>query len=363
MKKLYQSERWKEYSLRASQKQLRRDQRKKLKRKKRIRQKARKENDFGVRPAAYLTKKRHGRIEIPAPSNFSLITNTDETIAFFTEIDDCINHHRNIFFDLSGVKEITSDAILYLLSRIDYKRTHFHGFQLSGNEPTDECCKQIFQTSGFYNYVYAVHPSLKKADPNVFSIKSDRLADGSKAKEVCEFTRKCLGLSDTKDIYVNIIECMGNTKNHAYKLTDIYKKWWLMASYHPELNKLRYTFVDNGDGIPATIRKKWHERVQQLTSVLLGDSVGRLKDSILIESALKGEFRRTQTGLPHRGKGLPKMYKTAKNKKLDNLIIISKRGYVNCSTDTMEELRGRFHGTLLSWEFSQTPTDLISKGV
>lgn len=359
MKKLYHTEDWKRHSRKKSLKALRKKQKEKKLRKKRKNKKE--QSTISHTHIPKITRKRD-RTEITSPSNFSLINNIEETIGFFNMLDHCITEGKDIFINLEDVKELTSDAIMYTLSRIDYNRSRNPQSKVGiyGNKPKDEKCNRVFETSGFYNFVYSSHREKIQTDPNVYSIRSDARVFSPYAKEICDFTKKCFvnyGLINTKAIYPIIIECMANTNNHAYKTNSYYRKWWLMASFLQSDNKVHFTFIDNGFSIPSTIRMKWREHVQKLkekifTSIMPDSQIkNRLQDSFLIESALKGEFR-TRTKVEHRGKGLPKIYETAQNQKIDNLKIISKRGSisVNNSSIVAKEIEGIFYGTLLSWD-------------
>lgn len=344
MRKLFQSERWKRYVLKKSRKSLRR------------RQKRKKAHINRVASQSKITypniKKKKGKLEILAPSNFSLINNTEETLEFFNAVDCSVKQHKNIFFDLSQIKELTTDAIIYILSYLDFARHSHYNYSVLGNSPVDEKCNWVFKESGFYDYVYSKNPVKIKNDPNVYSIQSNNLVMANKAAEVKNFAKKRLNNSNQRDarsIYKNLIECMANTRNHAYLTNSLYTKWWLMASYNDEQKKVHFTFVDNGQGIPTTVKKRGMEIVREKFG---NTPIIKLRDSELINSALKGEFR-SKTGYRYRGKGLPRIHEeaTTTEGKIKNLIIISKKGYINCTTGVIKELNKKFYGTLLSWDF------------
>lgn len=116
-----------------------------------------------------------------------------------------------------------------------------------------------------------------------------------------------------------------------------------MASFDEKSNRVHFTFLDNGFGIPLTIRRRFGEKIRRL----LGAEV---RDGDLIKSALKGEFR-TRTRAVYRGKGLPQIFQTAQSKKIENLILLSKKGYVDCCPMLeTKELNVSLYGTLLSWD-------------
>jgi hypothetical protein len=217
----------------------------------------------------------------------------------------------------------------------------------------DDKCNKIFANSGFYKYVYSKKRGPLHADPDTLSIESGSLVVPGKAADTKEFTKRSLmkdESKDTKSIYTTLIECMGNTRQHAYKKGSGYAKWWLMASYDKESVRVHFTFLDNGYGIPSTIRMRFGEKIRSV----FGKIVGEVPDSGLILSALNGEFR-TRTGIAYRGKGLPSIFETARNKKIDNLIVISKKGYVGWKKSEKGELESielkfPLFGTLLSWD-------------
>jgi hypothetical protein len=121
-----------------------------------------------------------------------------------------------------------------------------------------------------------------------------------------------------------------------------------MAAHREHLKPLHFTFLDNGLTIPATIRRNLGEYLADIAGVLL--PVVQTQDHRLIESALKGDFR-TKTGVVYRGKGLPKIYEYSNNRNIENLVVISRNGYVGVANGIVKDLNEKFYGTLLSWDF------------
>jgi len=343
MKKVYQKAKWKNYSQKVSIRALKK-KRKDQKRKKQENKKSRVVHHYKH------VKRKKDRVKIKAPSSFSIIYNTEEMLQFFAETKEHVSKKRQINFDMSGIKQMTADGILYMLSLFDYWDKCYGFVNVSGNFPVDESCKRLLIDSGFFKHVKSLIP-FNQSNPDIFSIKSDALADGSIAQKVIDFTYKHLESEknkESKSIYAMLIECMCNTKQHAYLKENPLPRWWLIALYDKNFHKVSFAFVDNGSGIPGTVRRKFGERIKQLIDNMLG--TGRVEDSTLIQSALNGEFRtRTQKG--YRGNGLPKILSYSKNGVIDNLIIISNKGYVNCSTSEYKEMAEKFNGTLLSWDF------------
>ena len=52
-----------------------------------------------------------------APTNFSIINNTNEVVSYFNQVNAAINaenFHGILVFELEGVKNITADAVMYM---------------------------------------------------------------------------------------------------------------------------------------------------------------------------------------------------------------------------------------------------------
>jgi len=100
--------------------------------------------------------------------------------------------------------------------------------------------------------------------------------------------------------------------------------------------------MDIGEGIPATVRKNFAEKIDFLK--IKGE------DKYVI-SALNGEFR-TSTSKKYRGKGLPKIRKFCSEDKIQNMRIITNRADISVGQDSYEsaELNIPLQGTLYYWQ-------------
>ncbi|MBN1907108.1 MAG: hypothetical protein JW927_18660 [Deltaproteobacteria bacterium] len=346
MKKIFQSEKWKKYSELRTRSELKRRRKKKI-----FFKKYYSSEHFSFKPKeiSYTeqTKKRIKKT-IKAPTDFSIVNNTDEMLPFFKEYFVGIKEGKRIFFDMTSITSMTEDAILYMLSRFHYSKMKYgHNF-VSGNVPNNIDCRRLLQESGFYKHVF-YNGNMSPPSGKIFAIETKHLVHGETAKEVMDFARNRLKSKNiTKASYPIMIECMANTLNHAFTTKasgSTLSKWWLIAMHSEETKTIHFTFLDNGLGIPNTIRKR-------LSEILVGIFI-ELDDSALIVSALKGEFR-TQTNFKWRGKGLPNILKYVRNNEIKNLKIISNHGYVLCNGEEIKsiKLENRFYGTLLSWDIS-----------
>jgi len=289
------------------------------------------------------------RVEIAVPNNFSIINNTEEVLTFFHDINTYVKNGRKIRLVMKDIQAMTADAILYMLSQLHFHKHNSRNYNISGDCPNDPVAQSLFVNSGFYQYVKSQLPKGLPRDHNVLTIKTGDNVDPVTAGTVVQFARGKISSIDkkkSKSIYSTMIECMANTKEHAYWKQN--GKWWLMAHYAQKSNRVHFSFLDNGLTIPNTIRKNLKDYVLNIAGKVL--PITSTGDTSLIASALRGEFR-SKTGYLYRGKGLPKIFQHSNTGKIDNLIVVSRNGIVNASNVQSGDMRNMFHGTLLCWDF------------
>jgi hypothetical protein len=325
MKLISHTSKWKRHSSATSRKHLRR-----IRRKRGIQAKP-------IYPKVFQT--------IIVPVVFSIMKNPDNLLRFYKEIEKISKNGTGINFDMSNVKIITLDAILYTLSLFNYLKAKGVYYFVQGNNPIDEECNKLFQSSGFYKFItFGIQT---KINENIFSIESGDKVDPNLAKKIIDFSRNKLHMEPNKPmngVYISLIESMGNTKQHAYLDNNILPRWWVAAFYDDTKKVINYVFLDNGQGIPTTIRKNFPEKIKRFAKI-------KNIDSMLIKSALEGEFR-TRTNLENRGKGLPQIYGFITENQIFDLQIISNRGIINTNELYNKiNLIDTFRGTLLSWNY------------
>jgi anti-sigma regulatory factor (Ser/Thr protein kinase) len=324
MKKIYQSARFRRFnkrrSLRAEKKR-----RKKNKRRKKI-----------VSGNPSVKHIEHKVKTIIAPEIFSIINNREKFMGFLRQFDSQAWGGKPVYIDLSNIRSITPDALLCIIAYLTRYETLVVPPDIKGNSPYDLYCNQIFRESGFFKYVSS---NFKHQDTvNVLSIRNGNIIDPEEAAAVVRFVRDKLNITErsiTRAVYATIMEAMNNVREHAYT-GKRNQGWWLMALPEKDTDIIHFSFVDNGRGIPVTLRKKITEHVIS-------------KDCALIRSAVMEN--RSETGIYYRGNGLPKLKKLVDNKMIKNLHIISRRGYYYIDENMVYTLPYRYYGTIIFWDF------------
>lgn len=309
----------------------------------------------------------YSKYSLAAPKNFSIIENPQETIKYFNDIIEFIGNVKNfvkIRYNLSKVNNITIDAVIYMIAislniNSDYKP------RFNVLIPDDPVLKGFILSSGIADFFNAGEIEIDE-NSDYFSIKMGNNTDVELAQNICDFTNSNLNLDfrDTKFLYDMLIEMMTNTGQHAYTKGDKIQTQWLIFAECIE-DRIRYTFIDTGLGIPQTMSKymiainKGDIEKDDFIKNLLDEFTNESNDAFLLVTGLKGGGFRTRTDKSYRGKGLPEIYNHYKEQnKTSNLKIIS--GACLCEFDEQSreipiitKLNEKFLGTLFYWEINK----------
>lgn len=296
----------------------------------------------------YNEKRKH--FEFHAPDIFSFAQNPDETNSFFTKIISFItrreNFGRSLFIDISKIEKLTIDALMYLLAIVNNLNTNFQNkYSFSGNAPNKPEVRKMFSESGFYHFVkYQGTDPITRNKDNL-QIVSGEKSETQIAKKMSDFVCAKAGVTklESNFIYIMMIELMSNTFKHAYSngQSILFPRWYSFAEYDGD-HTISFTFMDTGEGIPATVRKNFAEKLDFL----------KIKgDSRYVMSALDGEFR-TATGQTFRGKGLPRIRKFCRENKIQNLRIITNAADVSVHEKSYSSgiINNPLCGTLYYWQ-------------
>lgn len=352
MKKFWQTIKYKRFNKKHAERQHRR--RLRSKERKKLKRRLEHEKNWSLKTVyAQVHEDRHTHeLVMNVPENFSIIENAEQMLLFFEDFKKYVIKRKRIFFDMSKVNRLTGDAIIYMLSMFDRNEKLYGKFHIRGNVPENGFCRNLLFDSGFFNYVY-IKTTIPKSSEDIVQIEKDSIVKGKLAKQIIDFTKNKLNIERakvTKSLYDILIECMVNTNNHAFGKKEMHPFWYLMAVYDKENKEVFYTFLDAGQGIPKTIRKKYLEKVFEFIKTASLSTIDLVTDKDLIISALEGVLKRSRiVKKGHRGKGLPRIYEHFKNKQIEDLVIISKKGYVDLNGKSTL-LSKDFAGTMLSWK-------------
>ena len=294
------------------------------------------------------SRKKHYTL-LTLPEYFSLTGNTEITMNFIINLYkkiDKAGRGSHIFIDSHNVKIVTVEALIYLIASIQNNHTcSAKKIICTGNYPKDKEAKKIYLNSGFNDYVRSRIKSLPHSNEKM-EIKSGSNTVPEIAQQCCIFTHN--KQAQTKNLYTTIIELMSNTFHHAYNGNYWTEKklWYIYAER--EDDRIRFIFVDTGDGIAKTVRKNFAEKIK----LLFGDITGlTINDAQLIQSAFNGDFR-TATKQENRGNGLVTIKECMSNPPFENFEVISGHGRYSIAGKATN-YSNKIYGTLFTFELRQ----------
>ncbi len=300
------------------------------------------------------------------PEVFSIIKNPEETIKFLNDIIEQVekirkssrkiinNNIKTFALKMDYTKEITGDALMYLLTIIKNTRgKKILPINWWGNFPKEEKMKQFLQNSGYLKYMQTSKENLVKTNEHI-QIQFGHGYEYQEENNVIDIRQKiidftCQKLNKNKTqvnfLMTMLTEMITNIQDHAYDKENLFEHSWYIFVENKE-DKIAYTFMDNGLGIPTTITKKGYEKF-----------LGKLdldKEYRYIEAAISGLEKRSQTGLVERGNGLPSIYEQYTSKKVSTMAIISNRAYY--IGEKGKDLENNLNGTIFYWEVEKEET-------
>jgi len=315
-KKLYTTEKWKDYLTRRQR-----------------RQDAKLRTDHRILPASY-----RRFVTVVAPSDFSIVHNPEQSIAFLHTIS-AYSKKAHINLNLGGITNITTDAIAALLATIQASE----GAKTRGNHPADDNARDILLQSGFFDHV---HPTvqLPPCSQGKISQRKSDIVEPMTARDLIHFGMKAIYGDDKQrsfPAYRVLIESMANTRNHAASDQQQRQKWWATVYADTGRKTVCFSFLDAGVGIFRSVQIKGFRRMAR--DLRIKDDTG------ILEDILKGKVG-SRTDLTYRGKGLPAIYAHEQAKRIKSLVIVANDVHANVSKDEYTLLDNAFSGTLIYFE-------------
>ena len=366
MKKVYQQERYKGYSERKARRALERKQKRKGKS-----GSGRKETGANAELQARLLERKPAspaltarqkkrqltsqrRRTLRAPEVFSLSENGPEVLDYFSRMQTHVKSRHRLTLDLSGISTLGPDALLYMVGLLDHCRLLKRPYDIRGNIPMHDTCKDMFLQSGFLDYVKSNIPR-PPSGGHILKIEKHKEVKGDLAGRIVDFCLRHLHQSQdstSRNNFRAIIELMNNTREHASNPSENELRWYLMGVNNRRDDCIDLVFLDNGQGIPRTISRYVKEKILNVAPSFMGVAP---REHALVLSALRGEFR-TRTKERSRGKGLPAIHDIMTQGAIKDLLIISHKAYLNLGRDECHDIDVPFNGTLFSWKIPKRQT-------
>lgn len=288
-----------------------------------------------------------GHKHIVAPTIFSLIDNTDNSLYFIEKIEDCFKKRQKVWIDLKKVEIIAHGAIIVLLSILVKFKANKIGF--IGQSPENSKANNALEKSGFLEYLFD-KKKIKEKDDYTFGNEIYTHANKTvTSKLITQLInkisnyiwgeeRQCSGLKRV------LVELMQNTNNHASIEKEGEYHWWINIDTIAK-DKVCFTFIDYGVGIIESLKSKKPDQTFHGVWSKINDSLGLTKNEDIIKKLLKGEIHNIMKY--NRGKGLPSVFKECQKNSISNLKIITNDVMADCSNNKYTKLKNKLSGTFL----------------
>ena len=283
--------------------------------------------------------------------------NFDEVAKLLGDVRSHGTRDRNerIYIDFGPIEKLTPSGALVLAAELDrWNYVRRGGRKLT---PVDVGMwlgdvRSLLRGMGFFD-LFNVPRDVSGADepPVVRYVKfrSGSAVDG----EAVEQLRKLdlnphVSVPNRRLLFAAVTEAMTNVKQHAYpdqRGAQAPKYWWMSAAYDTQSGEVAILIYDQGEGIPATLPRRFSERLRQTLPP------GWTKDhALLIEAA--HDLSRTGSLRENRGLGLGQNIRRYIEKLDGNGIyrVISGKGeYTVKSGLGASSSRRSLGGTLIEW--------------
>ena len=325
-KKLYSTNKWKNYLRHRQEDELRKRQRHRVKKR--------------ALQAERIKRRKHEGpkfVTVTATNVFSLVRNPEEVTAFLRQVK-FLGEKSNLAFDLSGITAMTSDAVAALVATI----RGMPETRVRGNVPNDFAATEMLMQSGFFDYARSVNP-LPPCTRGRILQKQSKKVEPTVARDLIHIgTEANYGAPRHHfSTYRVLIESMSNTHNHAGKQHAGTKTWWATVYADKLTGRVCYTFLDVGVGIFRSIKIGAMRHLYRLAGVT--------SNTRILRDILEGKVE-SSTGVAYRGKGIPAIYRLFQEGRILSLVIIANDVYANLTTGDFRVLPTEFAGTLLYWE-------------
>jgi len=274
-----------------------------------------------------------------------------------------IKRRRGLVLDFTPIQSISTDSALLLVSEMDrWRRATFQRRLRAINvDKWHPSVRTTLRDLGFFELLrlpnWLVGGNAEAPDGSkILKFRAGTGYGGKLAREVRIALEQIAGPIQTANfLHDGITEAMLNARHHAYPgdfrpEIPVIPEFWVTGAWHPAKRLLRIMVLDQGVGIPESIRQgtdPFHVKVM----VWVAQKANLRNDADIIEGAMRTS--RTSTGLAGRGHGFDNMAEFINNSADGRLRILSDRGevvYEHGGTINTRLLPVSLGGTLIEWE-------------
>jgi hypothetical protein len=285
---------------------------------------------------------------ISAPKEFALTGADcrDELIAFLKRVEYHLGNGCYVELNFDNTDSLMPCGTLWATAKLEKLVEGYPG-KLSCTYPVNDVVEQLFQHIGLLSKLGIPN---RRQEINADNVKHWQYVKGGSADDVKKFKELLHSISLKEEIRTGLFESMSeavtNSIHHAYPGIEL-KEWRMFAQLRD--GKLTVAICDQGVGIPNSLKNK-PELKEWIKSRI--NRVKRKHDTFLIKLAI--ESSRSQTRLPHRGKGLKDMLEFVKNGTVGGFLVLSAKGAFSYNAVTTghakRDYKTSIDGTIIEWQ-------------
>jgi hypothetical protein len=292
---------------------------------------------------------------ITAPEYCSLIDTPELSILFFNKVTAAYQGQNDVEYDLSKIASITESFAAVMTAHIkDWNISQGRASTII--QPQDDFCKKKLKRLGIQKKVPDSSENIFDSDINAPQKITNLKVANQVAKAVVDTSTALIygQKRKIKELYAILIELMANTNNHADSVSREVYPWWLWIFHDPELDVVKFVFLDLGVGIFESLPVKQHILQNPIPFDPTNKVINRrgVELSLIFQNLEQGKIK-SSTGKSERGKGIPLVADSAKSGHFSRFIILSNDAYIDMSDNTVSVMHQHFSGTLYYFELTE----------
>lgn len=294
-------------------------------------------------------KNRIEKIELVVTGPFCLLTSTENVISLIEQLEKHKTERKwikEIKIDLYKITDIDIGAISALLTKV-YEMSQLTSIRVWGVSPKDPRCREIFDRSGFLEYVTDLSGNKFKTQSQSFIFKVGKnKTRNERVGKVIETAVKFITGDTAKfpPVYSMVQEICSNSVEWANPNSRA-KNWFLGINKieTKEGVEVLFTMTDIGEGILHTLKRKFKDIVKDVLA----------KDSDVLNRAFERRYG-SKTEEINRNRGLPLIKSRFENGFVENLMVITNGVRYNFAIpDESTIIYKNFPGTFYFWRINK----------
>ncbi|MGN6601473.1 MAG: hypothetical protein ACTHK8_03425 [Ginsengibacter sp.] len=292
-------------------------------------------------------KSRVENIKIDAGFSFSLFQEPENVIRIIESLERCktkSKYLKVVQIELSNIKQIDMGAISFLLAKV-HEMSQLKAVKIWGTVPKDESCKEVFNTSGFLDYMRDLGGNkFKKHSENfIFKVGTDR-TNNQKVGRTIEKAMKFLTGIEQKfpPVYSIVQEICSNSVEWANAPETRNKNWFLSVNYPQGNNLVEFTMTDIGYGILHTLNRRFAR--------LISETLKLTKDDEILYRAFERKYS-SKTNETNRNRGLPLIKDRFERSFVKRMRVITNNVFLDFEDSNKTRLLSKnLPGTFYTWQ-------------